>query len=294
MRGARVGITAHRRAAEQARLVEALGGVPVMGRTLEADVPRRVGAFEDEVRAALAGPIDVAVFLTGVGAELTVQAADRMGLGDLLRRRLDAATVIARGPKPRRELRGLGIRIDWTVEQPASTLLIRDRLVREGPEGRRVLVQAFAEPPTALTAPLEARGATCPVLNPYVLGWPQDQAPARRLARAAADGAIDAITFTTARAAQHFLAIAETAGIDARDLQRGGALMAAVGPVTQAALESEGLPVHLVADPPKMGTMYHMLAVALAAGATGWAPSGAPVRGHSEPATVIAGRLRRS
>lgn len=291
MTGARVGITAHRRAEEQARLVTSLGGVPVMGRSLEADVPRRVSAFDEELRAALAGPVDVAVFLTGVGVRLTLQAAARTGLEELLRDRLEHAVVIARGAKPRRELRRLGLRIDWTAE-PASTLLIRDRLLREGPDGRRIVVQAFAEPPHALTAPLEARGAVCPVLNPYVLGWPQDQAPARRLARSAADGALDAIAFTTARAGQHFLAIAETAGIDARDLQRGGALIAAVGPVTRAALESEGLPVHLVADPPRMGTMYRMLASALAGGASGWSPGGAPRSGHSEPAVASAAGMR--
>ena len=51
---------------------------------------------------------------------------------------------------------------------------------------------------------------------------------------------MDALTFTTARAGQQFLAIAETAGVDVADLQGGGALIAAVGPVTRAALEAEG------------------------------------------------------
>ena len=60
---------------------------------------------------------------------------------------------------------------------------MRDRLLPDAAPGVRVLVQAFAEPPDVLTRPLEERGAACHVLNPYVIGWPQDQAPARQLAR---------------------------------------------------------------------------------------------------------------
>lgn len=279
MRGARIGITADRRAREQARLVESLGGVPVLGPTLTADVARSARAFDDELRHALAEPIDVAVFLTGVGARLIAAAAARAGLDRLLRDRLAAAHVIARGPKPRRDLRALGVRIDWTVE-PASTLLIRDRLLEGELRGRRVLVQAFAEPPVALTRPLSARGAACIELNPYVLGWPADQEPARRLAREAADGSLDAITFTTARAGQHFVAIAQSIGVTPADLRRGGALIAAVGRVTGAALEAEGVSVHIEADPPRMGTLYRALAAALDAGATGWQPP--PPRGEPE------------
>jgi uroporphyrinogen-III synthase len=225
------------------------------------------------VREALAGPLDVAVFLTGVGARLTFEAARDAGLEDLLRDRLRPARVVARGPKPRRELRALGQRVDLTAD-PASTLLVRDALLPEAAPGVSVLVQAFAEPPDVLTGPLEERGAVCRVLNPYVVGWPQDQGPARRLARETAGGAVDALTFTTARAGRQFLAIAETAGGDVADLQRGGALIAAVGPVTKAALEAEGLTVHITADPPKMGTMYRALAAALQAGRSGFSPPG--------------------
>ena len=173
MEGARIGITAHRRAVEQARLVTSLGGVPVLGRSLEADVPRRPATLAEELRAVLAEPLDVAVFLTGVGARLLFAAAAASGQEELLRSRLRLAHVIARGPKPRRELRALRQRVDWTAD-PASTLLVRDRLLLDAQPGMRVLVQAFAEPPDVLlTEPLSERGAACHVLNPYVLGGPR-------------------------------------------------------------------------------------------------------------------------
>jgi uroporphyrinogen-III synthase len=279
MNGARVGITAHRRSEEQAHLVRALGGVPVLGETLRADVPNDPERVDRELRAALAAPLDAAVFLSGIGVRLIVESARRIGLEDLLRARLAAAFVVARGAKPRRELRAAGIRPDWTAE-PASTLLIRDALLARPTAGRRVLVQAFAEPPIDLALPLAGAGAEVAVVSPYDLAWPEDPEPARRLARAAARGELDAVTFTTARAARQFVAIAEADGIDVEDLRRGGALMVAVGEVTRAALEDEGLEVGVVADPPKMGTMYRALAVALVAEAA----SGA--RGRPVPAVT--------
>lgn len=271
MNGAHVGITAHRRAIEQARLVESLGGVPVLAPTLEADVPRRTRRLEHELVAVIEAPIHVAVFLTGIGVRLVFEAAARCGVEQLLRERLARSEVVARGPKPRRELRGLGVRIDWSAD-PASTLLIRDRLLAERRSARRILIQAFAEPPDVLTGPLAAAGAECLVVTPYSLDWPEDAGPAQRLARQAAGGSLDAITFTTARAGQQFVAIAESAGVGVDDLRRGGALIAAVGRVTRAALEAEGVVVHVEADPPRMGALYRAVATALAAGATGWAP----------------------
>ena len=279
MAGARVGITAHRRAEEQAHLVRAMGGVPVLGETLRADVPRAPDGVDRELRAALAAPVDAAVFLSGIGVRLMMESAERTGLEDLLRARLDAAFVVARGAKPRRELRAAGLRLDWTAE-PASTLLIRDALLARPMAGRRVLIQAFAEPPLDLALPLAAAGAAIAVVAPYDLAWPDDPEPARRLARMAADGELDAVTFTTARAVRQLVAIAEAEGIDADDLRRGGALMVAVGEVTRAALEEEGLEVHVVADPPRMGTMYRALAAALDAGA------GAGARGRPVPAAA--------
>lgn len=262
MTGARVGITADRRAAEQGALVRALGGVPVLGPCLRADAPAADARVAREIDAALAPPPDVAVFLTGAGVELTLAAARRTGHEERLRAALEGCRVVARGPKPRRALRAAGIRLDWLADPPRATL-IRDRLLADGVAGRRVLVQGFGPPPGDLVEPLERAGGRVRVLSPYAAGWPDDPAPAQGLATAAAAGRLDALTFTSAQAARQFVVLAEAAGIDAADITRGGALVASVGPVTSAALEAEGLPVDVEAPAQKMGSLYHALALAL-------------------------------
>jgi uroporphyrinogen-III synthase len=260
--GARVGITADRRAREQAALVRVMGGVPVLGPSLLADAPApdaRVGA---QIDAALGAPLAAAVFLTGAGVELTLAAAARTGRETALRAALAPARVLARGPKPRRALRAAGVRLDW-VADPPRWQRARDELLRMPLAGARVLVQGFGPPPDELAGPLRDAGAEVVVLSPYAAGWPPDPGPAQALAREAAAGSLGALTFTSAQAARQFVVLAEAAGVDPPDLTAAGTLVAAVGPVTREALEGEGVAVAVEPDAPKMGALYHAVAGAL-------------------------------
>ena len=99
--------------------------------------------------------------------------------------------------------------------------------------------------------------------HPYAAGWPVDPTPAQELARQAADGRLAAITFTSAQAARQFVALAEDAGIGPAELRAGGALVAAVGPVTRAALEAGGVAVDVEPERSRMGALYHTVAAAL-------------------------------
>lgn len=243
--------------------MEAMGGEAVLGAALRADAPRPDQALAPALAAALDGSLDQAVFLTGVGAELTVALAGRLGREEALRAALGGARVVARGPKPRRALRALGVAIDW-VADPPRTSVIRDALTARPVSGQRILVQGFGPEPDELTEPLRRAGAQVVVLCPYAGAWPQDPAPAQALARAAAAGELDALTFTSAQSASQFAALAERVGIGPAELARGGAIMASVGPVTSAALRRAGLQVGVEADPPRMGALYRALADALA------------------------------
>jgi uroporphyrinogen-III synthase len=283
--GARVGITADRRAAEQAALVRALGGEPVMGPALRADAPARPEAVLAELDAALSAPIDVAVMLTGAGVDLLVAAAEAAGRGRALRALLAGARVLARGPKPRRALRAAGIRVDEAVDPPRAEEVVA-RVLAAGAGGRRVMVQGFGPPPDEVAVPLRRAGARVVAVSPYASGWPDDAGPARALARAAREGRIEAITFTSAQAARQFAALAESAGVEPSEVAGAGALIASVGPVTSRALEGEGVPVHVEPSPHRMGALYRALAAALAGPARGGGTgAGGPISDRVPEAT---------
>lgn len=258
MNGARIGITAARRAEEQASLVRSLGGVPVLGAALHADTPRSDEVLSGAVDAMLSEPADVVVFLTGVGAGVLFDAAARMGHEDRFRAFLSAATVVGRGTKPRRTLRRLGIEPDRVIDPPVTTA-VRDALVPDA-AGKRIVVQGFGPEPLELIEPLRAAGADVLHVSPYASTMPDDPEPAAHLARSAASGELAALTFTSVQAARQFLEIAESAGVPVEALRDAATLIVAVGPVTRQALQDEGLPVDVEPETPRMGAMYQALA----------------------------------
>lgn len=264
MRGARVGITAARRAEEQAALVVALGGVPRHGPSVDADRPAADEVLAAIVADVLAAPPEIAVFLTGVGARHLFRAAEREGALDALLAALGRARIIVRGGKPRRVMRERGIPVDW-VAQPAEGRVIRDRLLAEGVRGRRILVQCAGAAPDPMIAPLRTAGAEVVAAHPYEIDMPPSSRGALELARDAAAGRLEALTFTSAHAVHGFAAVAERAGLDAADVVGAGVVVAAVGPVTRRALHDHGLPVHVEPATPRMGAMFQALAATLAA-----------------------------
>ena len=234
----------------------------MVGPALRPDAPKPDEVIAPALGWALAEPVDVFVFLTGVGARVIMEAAGRAGQEAALRERLAAARVIGRGTKPRRILRQLGVRVDESIDPPVVTG-VRDHLLAEAVAGKRIFVQGFGPDPADLTEPLRLAGADVFGMSPYAGSLPDDTAPAADLSRAAVAGDLAAVTFTSAIAAHQFVAIADDAGMNAEDLNTSGALTVAVGPVTRDALEAEGLRVDVEPETPRMGAMYHALAIAL-------------------------------
>ncbi len=263
MNGAQIGITAARRADEQAALVRSLGGVPRHGPSVDIDQPVSDDVMGETLRLVLAKPFDTAVFVTGVGARHLLTAATRLHMIEPLLAALAGARVVARGAKPRSVLREFAVPVEWTAS-PAESRVIRDALLAEPLAGRRILLQCAGASPDAMIAPLREAGAEVVQAHPYEIDVPPDARGAIELAHDAAEGRLDALTFTSAHAVHGFVALAERAGVEIDAIASGGALIVSVGPITRDALLEHGLPVHVEPQTPRMGAMFHDLAAALA------------------------------
>lgn len=254
-----IGITAARRADEQAALVRTLGGVPRHGATIDVDQPAPDDAIAASLGPALDAPLDIAVFLTGVGARHLFAAAERTGHAEALHRAVATARVVVRGGKPRGALRQMDVAADWVAE-PAQTRVVEEHLLSGADlRGRRLLVQCAGAEPEPMVAALEGAGARVFAVHPYAIGATRDVRRAADLARDAAEGRLDALTFTNARAVEGFVAIAEREGVDLDAIASGPVVVAAVGPSTGGALRAHGLPAAVEPDTPKMGAMYRAL-----------------------------------
>ncbi|MDT0613062.1 uroporphyrinogen-III synthase [Streptomyces lancefieldiae] len=289
--GFTVGVTAARRADELGALLQRRGAV-----VLHAPALRIVPLADDsELLAATKQLIDqapdVVVATTAIGFRGWVEAADGWGLGDALLERLREVDLLARGPKVKGAVRAAGLTEKWS---PASESMaeVLDRLLEEGVDGRRVVVQLHGEPLPGFVEALREGGAE--VVGVPVYRWlpPEDLGPVDRLLDAAVTRGLDAVTFTSAPAAASLLARAEERGLLPELLGAFGhdVLPACVGPVTAVPLQAHGVDT---AQPERfrLGPLVQLLCRELPARARALPVAGhrMEIRGH---AVLVDGELR--
>ena len=256
--GLRVAITGERRATEQAALVTALGGEPLVCPTVRVAWEEDPGASERWAATVLAG-IDDAVFMTGMGTNRLLADAAASGRLEPVVEALRQARIVVRGSKARPVLGRHGLEVDL-APQPATTAGV---LAALGPDlrGRRIALQLAGPEPSPLADGLRAAGAAVTAVCIY--RYPADAVvgAADALVDAILAGGVDAVTFTSAPAVEGLVAAAgarEEWPQVRRRLRR--LLVAAVGPVTAAALRDSGVEVDIEPEEPRMGPMMRELA----------------------------------
>lgn len=290
--GFTVGVTATRRREEFCALLERRGA-----RVVSAPAIRLVPLEEDgdllaATRLSLARPVDDVVITTGVGFRGWMAAAEGWGLSGDLADRLTKARLLTRGPKARGAVRAAGLNDHWT---PATESCeeVKQYLLAQNLDGRRIAVQLHGEPLTEFVAQLRAAGAE--VIEVPVYRWLpyRDASPLRRLVSQAVSGAVDAVAFTSAPAVLAMLKSARAVGQEEALLGAfaGSVIAACVGPVTAHPLVERGVPT-LQPERARLGALARALARHLPEhGVTRLAAGGhrLEIRGH---AVVVDGELK--
>ena len=240
--GFTIGVTADRRREELTRLLERRGA-----RVVGAPAIRIVVLHDDDellaaTRACLAAPLDLVIATTGIGFRGWLEAADGWGYADQLHERLDAARIVARGPKARGAVRAAGLVDEWSPESESSSEVL-EHVLAMPLAGRRIAVQLHGEPQADFCGALRAAGAE--VIDVPVYRWVvgEDAAALRRLITMAVERQLDAITFTSAPAVVSMLRYSESLGFgDAFvDALRHDVVPVCVGPVCSAPLGELGI-----------------------------------------------------
>jgi uroporphyrinogen-III synthase len=227
-----------RREAELADLIRRHNGVPLAAPCLREVHTPDSPALQGSIERVLASDVSVAIFLTGVGTATVFESAAHMRREADLRRRLDRATVVVRGPKPAAVLRRLGVRIDLTAPPPNTSADVVTALEPIEVRDKRVVVQLYGEPNPRLSQSLSARGARVLELAPYVWDRPVDPEPILGLLDALDQRQVDALLITSQAQVENLFAVAAEAG---RAPALDGVAIGAQGPVAEAALERRGL-----------------------------------------------------
>lgn len=211
--------------------------------------------------ALFAGECDWLVLLTGVGTRSLLAALEQRWGRDEILSALARVSIACRGPKPVAVLKELALRPRVIAPEPNTW---RELLAAFEPiplTDCRLWVQEYGRPHPELVASLRARGAHVQSAAVYAWQLPEDLAPLEQAITALCEGNADAVVFTSGQQAEHLLEVARKMGRDegVRAALRDHVVVAAIGPVTTAALAEHGIAVDLEPEHPKMGHLVKAL-----------------------------------
>jgi uroporphyrinogen-III synthase len=205
------------------------------------DAPDRA-PVEAWIRRCIEKPFDDLVLMTGEGLRRLMKVARRIGCEQDFIAALAKARKFARGPKPGRALREIGLESQQTTEKPTSEG-IAEMLARIDLKGHRLGLQLYPDKDHgALIGAITAQGAEVDTVLPYVYDAEAADTNVVTAIEEMAEGRIDAIALTNLGQIRRLIEVARARGYEAR-LREGLAKtpIASVGPAVSDELRSHGL-----------------------------------------------------
>jgi len=198
--------------------------------------------IEAWIRRLIEKPCDDLVLMTGEGLRRLMNVVRRIGVEREFVATLGKARKFARGPKPGRALREIGLEPQMTTEKPTSEGIV-EMLSRLDLKGHRLGLQLYPDKDHgALIGAIEARGAEVDTVTPYVYDAQAADANIVTAIDEMAQGRIDAIALTNLGQVRRLVEVARARGYEER-LREGFSRtpIASVGPAVSDELKAHGL-----------------------------------------------------
>ena len=204
---------------------------------------------ETWIKRAIRHPFDDLVLTTGEGLRRIMKVARRIGLEQPFVTSLGATRKFARGPKPVRALRELGLEAEVVTEKPTSEG-IAETLAKLDLRGRRLGIQLYpAQDHGKLLGAIEAQGAHVSAVLPYIYDAKAAEPNIMAAIDEMAAGRIDAIALTSRGQARRLIETAKSRGLEGRlkDALKH-TKVASVGPVVSDELKGFGIATDIYPD----------------------------------------------
>jgi len=242
LNGYRILILETREEAQFSKLLAEQGADVLQCPMFTINDPPNPAAVEAWIRGAIAQPLDDLVLMTGEGLRRLMKAARRIALDQDFVAALARPRKFARGPKPGRALREIGLEPQMTTEKPTSDGVI-EMLSRVELSDRRVGVQLYPDKDhSVLLGAIAAQGGMTVPVTPYVYDARAADSHIVTAIEEMAAGRVDAIALTNLGQIRRLIDVARGRGLEAR-LREGltKTPIASVGPAVSDELASHGL-----------------------------------------------------
>ena len=260
LEGFRIGVTSDRRSEDLIEAFRRRGAEVLHAPTLRMAHQSDDDAVLADTQRMIAARPDVLLATTSYGIRRWFEVADAAGVGEALLGAFAATTVLVRGPKARGGIRAAGLN-DRGMSERETTASLVDMTLDRFPEPSTVAVQLHGYTDENQLNRLRAAGHTVLTVAPYRwLSVDTGDPRVERLIDAIATGSLDAVTFTSAPAADALLSTAEALGRGTELVEgmRRHVLVAAVGSVTAAPLLAADVPV-IWPDRFRMGALIRLV-----------------------------------
>jgi uroporphyrinogen-III synthase len=277
LEGFTVGVTADRRAAEQAELLRRRGATVMSAPAITTTYLGSDERLRAATDAVLRRPPTHLVVTTAIGLRAWMEAAQSWGIDDDLLHGLRDTAIVARGPKASAAVQALGLEV-WRSAPDERMQGVSDVLRTLSPQAR-VAVQCFGDDEANVLDLLGGVVGDLVAIPVYRWEAPADDRRLHGLVSAVLEGRVDAVTFTSAPAVRNLFAAAAVEG--ATDTLRGsfnaGVVAACVGPACAAAARAVGIDDPTAPDVGRLGLMVRALSERLTATRRCFTLAGRPV-----------------
>jgi uroporphyrinogen-III synthase len=198
--------------------------------------------IEAWIRRCIETPFDDLVLLTGEGLRRLIKVVRRMDMEQDFITALGKARKFARGPKPGRALREIGLEPQVTTEKPTSEG-VAEMLSRLDLKGHRIGLQLYPDKDhAALIGAMSAQGAEVDTVLPYVYDAKAADTNILTALDEMAAGRVDAIALTSSGQPRRLFDVARAHGLEDRLIEGlKQTPIASVGPVVTEELAAHGL-----------------------------------------------------
>jgi len=194
------------------------------------------------IRLFIDRPFDDLVLMTGEGLRRMMKVAQRIGVDQHFIAAIGKAKRFARGPKPVRALREIGLEANVQTETPTSEG-VAAMLAKENLNGHRVGLQLYPDKDHGkLIAAITSLGASVETVLPYIYDGEAAETNIVAAIDEMAQGRVDAIALTSSGQVRRLIEVARAHGCE--DKLRAGLAqtpIASVGPVVSDELKANGL-----------------------------------------------------